>query len=155
MLFTVNRKNTEVRDQQHLMDAEGTSDVMPIAIDIQALLAEEGYNCQDIDISYDTMQHFWRWCCEISFIENFEPKFDQLKAADFDQMGFIASCHLFTARRMAIAAIYQTPTVEENDSVGVLLPFIYALSRAEIYTSYHSENSKNVHNLSRQKRYGK
>lgn len=147
MLFTINRKNTEVRDQLHLMDAEGTSDVMPMEIDIQALLEGEGYNCQDIDIVYDTMQYFWRWCCEISFIENFEPTLAKVKAADFNEMGFIASCHLFAARRMAIAAIYQTPTVEENDSVGVLLPLLYALNRGEIHTSYHAEYNKIPHDL--------
>lgn len=64
--MTVERKNTEIRDQQHLMDAEGTSDVEPKSEDIKMLLLSENWECSNIDIWFDNMQGFWRWNCDIS-----------------------------------------------------------------------------------------
>jgi len=63
----LDRNNTEVRSQKHLMDAEGTSDKKPTALAVQILLSKEGWCCSEIDIWFDTMQGFWRWSCEIDY----------------------------------------------------------------------------------------
>lgn len=60
------REETEIRDQLHLMDAEGTSDVQPSELDVQRHLAEYGWVADEIDIFFDSMQHIWRWNCTIS-----------------------------------------------------------------------------------------
>ncbi len=64
--MTVERKNTEIRSHQHLMDAEGTSDIKPKAEDIKALLLSENWESSNIEIWFDNMQGFWRWNCDIS-----------------------------------------------------------------------------------------
>ena len=64
--MTIERKNTEIRDKKHLMDAEGTSDIEPKAEDIKSLLRLENWECSNIDIWFDNMQGFWRWNCDIA-----------------------------------------------------------------------------------------
>ena len=64
--MTIDRDHTEIRDQAHLMDAEGTSDVKPKDVDIQTLLGAENWCADEIDIFFDDMQGFWRWSCNIS-----------------------------------------------------------------------------------------
>lgn len=59
------RKNTEIRSQIHLMDAEGTSDSKPIKLDVKELIKQEGWIASNIEIFYDNMQGFWRWNCKI------------------------------------------------------------------------------------------
>ena len=59
------RKNTEIRDQAHLMDAEGACDIEPTEQEIQEYLSGMGWIAYDINISYDNMQGFWRWNCDI------------------------------------------------------------------------------------------
>ena len=59
------RKNTEIRDQLHLMDAEGTVEEEPIEIEVQEHLQQEGWTCSNINIWHDSMMGFWRWNCKI------------------------------------------------------------------------------------------
>ena len=61
--MTVTRRNTEIRDMYN--DAEGTSDIEPIIDDIKSLLKIENWEGYNIDIWFDDMQGFWRWCCDI------------------------------------------------------------------------------------------
>ncbi len=56
---------TEIRDQVHLMDAEGTCDERPAEIDIERYLRSRGYAGCQYDIYYDEFQGFWRWSCNI------------------------------------------------------------------------------------------
>ncbi len=63
--MTVNIEETEIRSQAHEMLAEGTSDVEPLKEDIEALLKSKGWEAYDIEASYDSMQGFWRWDCNI------------------------------------------------------------------------------------------
>lgn len=62
---TIKIENTEIRDQAHLMVAEGACDDKPTLDDIVNFLSEHGFVPNDIDVSYDTMQGFWRWNCNI------------------------------------------------------------------------------------------
>ena len=62
--MTVERKNTEIKS--HELYAEGTSDVEPSEKHIQLLLGREGWIADEILISYDRFQGFWRWQCDIS-----------------------------------------------------------------------------------------
>jgi hypothetical protein len=65
MSSTVERTLTEIYDHAHQMVAEGTSDVKPIESDIVFLLNIEGWEAINIQIFYDHMMGFWRWCCDI------------------------------------------------------------------------------------------
>lgn len=56
---------TEIRDQVHLMDAEGTCSERPAEIDIERYLKSRGYSGYGHDIWYDYFQGFWRWSCNI------------------------------------------------------------------------------------------
>ncbi|MDH5447266.1 MAG: hypothetical protein OEY52_17090 [Gammaproteobacteria bacterium] len=57
------REDWELRDQQHLMDAEGCHSERPTTREIVKALEEEGYRPSNLDISFDTMQGLWRWHC--------------------------------------------------------------------------------------------
>lgn len=61
----IDPKNAEIRDQIHLMDAEGMEDVKPTVRDISAYIIGRGYSPYDIDIWYDHSQSIWRWYCKI------------------------------------------------------------------------------------------
>lgn len=61
-------EDVEIRDQPHLMDAEGCHDqaFQPTKAEIERLLMTQGYSCTDINIWFDKMQSLWRWTCKIS-----------------------------------------------------------------------------------------
>jgi len=65
----IEAKNSEIRDQAHLMDAEGTSDEQPSINEIESFLAQKGWQPNDIDIWFDNMQGFWRWNCKIEMLK--------------------------------------------------------------------------------------
>lgn len=57
--------NVEIRNQPHLMAAEGTDDKKPVGKEIVEYLLKRGYISNNIDIWFDNMQGFWRWNCDI------------------------------------------------------------------------------------------
>jgi hypothetical protein len=59
----MDRVDFEIRDQKHLMDAEGCQDDKPSAREIVAALKTEGFRPRNLDIFYDRMQGLWRWHC--------------------------------------------------------------------------------------------
>ena len=61
----IKREEVEIRDQQHLMDAEGCHENKPSARDIVRLLTKEGWRSRNLDIWFDETQGFWRWSCDI------------------------------------------------------------------------------------------
>jgi len=69
-IMTVDRKHTEIFDQDRKKWAEGTSidanDTKPKEQDIQKLIELEGFKADEIDIWYDNLQKFWRWSCKIA-----------------------------------------------------------------------------------------
>jgi hypothetical protein len=56
---------SEFRTQKHLMDAEGTTDTEPSKEEVFNYVKSRGYYADAIDVWYDTMQHIWRWSCNI------------------------------------------------------------------------------------------
>lgn len=64
-MATIKGIETEIRDQAHLMDAEGTCDERPAEIDIERYLKSRGYAGYQYNIHYDSFQGFWRWSCNI------------------------------------------------------------------------------------------
>lgn len=64
-MATIKGIETEIRDQAHLMDAEGTCDERPAEIDIERYLKSRGYSGYQHSIYYDSFQCFWRWSCNI------------------------------------------------------------------------------------------
>jgi len=66
MLAVVFRpEESELRTQKHLMDAEGTTDTEPSKEAVFNYVKSRGYYADAIDVWYDTMQHVWRWSCNI------------------------------------------------------------------------------------------
>lgn len=66
MLAVVFRpEESEFRTQRHLMDAEGTTDIEPSKEAVFNYVKSRGYYADAIDVWYDTMQHTWRWSCNI------------------------------------------------------------------------------------------
>jgi hypothetical protein len=66
MLAVVFRpEESEFRTQKHLMDAEGTTDTEPSKEAVFNYVKSCGYYADAIDVWYDTMQHIWRWSCNI------------------------------------------------------------------------------------------
>ena len=59
------RSEIEIRDHAHLMDAEGSQDTEPSAIEITTALESEGFSPRNILISEDTLQGVWRWSCDL------------------------------------------------------------------------------------------
>ena len=55
----------EIRDQEHLMDFEGSSDEKPTENEIIAIVFKRGYVAENIDIFYDNMQGFYRFRGEL------------------------------------------------------------------------------------------
>ena len=55
----------EVRDQKHLMDAEGTKDAEIEPIEVYSALFDRGFVADNIDISFDETQKIWRFNCDI------------------------------------------------------------------------------------------
>jgi len=62
----VTLEETEIRDQAHEMWAEGTSEEMATASEIEAVLNSQGYTGLMFDAWFDTMQGFYRWRCDIN-----------------------------------------------------------------------------------------
>lgn len=59
-------EDIEIRDQAHLMDAEGCHDEKPTEQEIVQYLESKGFSPNsNIDIWLDGMQGFWRWVCLI------------------------------------------------------------------------------------------
>lgn len=56
---------TSVRNQPHLMEAEGTWNTEPTEKQITDCLNNYGYEVSGVEIGYDTLQTFWRWSCSI------------------------------------------------------------------------------------------
>jgi hypothetical protein len=59
---------SEFRTQKHLMDAEGTTDTEPSKEAVFNYVKSRGYYADAIDVWYDTMQHIWRWSCNIIYM---------------------------------------------------------------------------------------
>ena len=58
----------EIRDQEHLMDAEGTSDDKLSEVEIVKEIKDRGYKALNIEIFYDDFQGFWRFSADIEKI---------------------------------------------------------------------------------------
>ena len=61
----IDRKDVEIRNQQHERWAEGCHSDKPDERDISGLLLNEGYSHKTIELWIDTLQGLWRWHCEI------------------------------------------------------------------------------------------
>ena len=66
----MDKRYYQIRDQAHLMDAEGTSEKCLLPDEIKSELLTRGYNAYDIDIDYDYMMNCWRWGCRIEKRKN-------------------------------------------------------------------------------------
>jgi len=64
----LDRRDVEIRDQAHQMDAEGMHEFKPTKKQITDLLAKENWKATDIDINFDDTQKFWRWYTPIKKI---------------------------------------------------------------------------------------
>lgn len=62
----VKDRETEIRTQVHLMDAEGTCDNRPTIREINTYLRGKGFDGENFEIFYDDMQKTWRWNCDIT-----------------------------------------------------------------------------------------
>jgi hypothetical protein len=62
------RENTEIRDQQHEMCAEGSCDDEPTKEEVIAFVKTLGWVGRCVDISFDCMQTVWRWNCDIAHL---------------------------------------------------------------------------------------
>lgn len=62
------RESYEIRDQAHLMHAEGAQDKKPKEAEIIESIKSDGYIATEIDIQFDNMMGFWRWDCDIENI---------------------------------------------------------------------------------------
>lgn len=54
-------ENTEVKDQQHEMFAEGSCDDEPTEQEIIIFLRSMGWDSSGVEIFFDGMQSVWRW----------------------------------------------------------------------------------------------
>ena len=57
---------TEIRDDKHLMCAEGSCDTKPTETDIENYLQSKGYSGSEYKITYDGFQLPYRWTCLIT-----------------------------------------------------------------------------------------
>lgn len=62
------REDIEIRDQAHLMEAEGCHDREPNIDDIRAHIEAKGFRSKTIVMWFDDSQKLWRWHCGISRI---------------------------------------------------------------------------------------
>jgi len=58
----------EIRDQKHLMVAEGSADEKPTEHKIMEAISAEGFEASNISMFYDTLQRFWRYTADIKKI---------------------------------------------------------------------------------------
>lgn len=61
----IKREEVEIRNQAHLMDAEGAHTHEVSESEIEQFLAKEGYFATNIDIFFDFMQGLTRWTADI------------------------------------------------------------------------------------------
>lgn len=64
--MNLQRQNTEIEDQAHKMWAEGSCDNEPTNDEIVIFMTECGWAIYNINISFDNMQGFWRWNCDLA-----------------------------------------------------------------------------------------
>lgn len=55
----------ELRTQQHLMDAEGSSDSKPIKKHVIREIKKYGYRPINFDAHFDNLQQIWRWTADL------------------------------------------------------------------------------------------
>lgn len=55
----------EIRDQKHLMFAEGSSDIEPTNVAIVSVIKKQGYAASNIKIFFDNFQSIWRFNADI------------------------------------------------------------------------------------------
>ena len=55
----------EIRDQKHLMIAEGTANNKPLKHDIKIAIFKKGFVASNIEIFYDDFQGIWRFNADI------------------------------------------------------------------------------------------
>jgi len=55
----------EIRDQKHLMYAEGTADDEPCEAEVEQAINNRGYGAENISISHDGLQQTWRFTARI------------------------------------------------------------------------------------------
>ena len=65
----ISRRDVEIRNQAHLMDAEGMHDAKPTEAEINALLNKEGYEGYDIEIWFDKVMQIWTWAASIKKVQ--------------------------------------------------------------------------------------
>lgn len=58
-------ENTELRLQQHEMDAEGTCNEPITEYEVRQHVLSLDHHPMNIEISYDEFQSVWRWRCDI------------------------------------------------------------------------------------------
>jgi asparagine synthetase B (glutamine-hydrolysing) len=59
-----------IRDEPHIMFAEGDAEDEPTVEQVKKLIRERGYQAFNISINYDSMMGFWRYCADIAEISN-------------------------------------------------------------------------------------
>lgn len=59
------KENTEIRNQPHIMSAEGTCDIEPSKLEVCEYLQTLGWEATKVDVFHDNMQGFWRWSADI------------------------------------------------------------------------------------------
>ncbi len=62
------RDDVEIRDQIHLMDAEGRQADEPSETEIKAVIEGEGFLAKNVRKQFDELQNDWAWSCDIQKI---------------------------------------------------------------------------------------
>ena len=65
----IKREDVEIRNQAHLMEAEGSQIEKPTLLEINTLLNEEGYNSSGLGLWHDDLMGLWSWNCDIEKIK--------------------------------------------------------------------------------------
>lgn len=55
----------EIRDAEHVMNAEGTATNKPSVFYVEDEIKKRGYACENISISHDGLQQTWRFTARI------------------------------------------------------------------------------------------
>ena len=55
----------EIRDQKHLMNAEGSSDIKPTKEAVIEAVRKSGYTALNVKIFFDNFQNMWRFNADI------------------------------------------------------------------------------------------
>ena len=67
----------EIRNQEHLMDAEGSDDRKFSKLDVLSAIRKRGYIAGNIAISFDEIQKTWRFTASIKQIPNATRESDE------------------------------------------------------------------------------